>query len=145
MKIAKKKVSEEIFTGSMADITFLMIIFFMVTNTFSATRGLDFALPKEEKNPPAQIEREESVLIEIRPGGGIFVDGKAMAASAIIDYLRPKLAINQTKPVIIRPDPEAAYGDMVKVYDVLRSGKEQGLEIKNISIPTQREIDQFWY
>jgi len=144
MKFTKKKVSEEIFTGSMADITFLLIIFFMVTNTFSATRGLDFALPKEEKNPP-QIEREESVLIEVRPGGSFFVDGKPMAAGAILDYLRPKLAINQTKPVIIRPDPESSYGDMVKVYDVLRGGKDQGVEVKNISIPTQREIDQFWY
>ena len=144
MKIEKKKVSENIYTGSMADITFLLIIFFMVTNTFAATRGLDFALPKEEKNPP-QIEREESVLIEVRPGGGIFVDGKSMQVSGILDYLKPKLAINQTKPVIIRPDPEAAYGDMVRVYDVLRGGKDHGVEVKNISIPTQREIDQFWY
>ena len=144
MKFTKRKVSEDIFTGSMADITFLLIIFFMVTNTFSATRGLDFALPKEEKNPP-QIDREESVLIEVRPGGGIFVDGKSMQIGGILDYLKPKLAINQTKPVIIRPDPEAAYGDMVRVYDVLRGGKDHGVEVKNISIPTQREIDQFWY
>ena len=49
------------------------------------------------------------------------------------------------KPVIMRPGPEAAYGDMVRVYDVLRGGKDHGVEVKNISIPTQREIDQFWY
>jgi len=144
MKFEKKTVSDEIPTASMADITFLLIIFFMVTNTFAATRGLDFAVPKDEKNTGA-IEREESVLISIHPGGVIEVDGRAMRLDQILDYLKPKLQINQTKPVIIRPDPEAAYGDMVKVYDVLRSGKEQGLEIKNISIPTQREIDQFWY
>jgi biopolymer transport protein ExbD len=68
-----------------------------------------------------------------------------MRLEQIIDYLKPKLERNQTKPVIIRPDAEAAYGDMVKVYDVLRGAKDHGLEIKNISIPTQREIDQFWY
>ena len=144
MKIPKKKVSEEILTSSMADITFLLIIFFMVTNTFAATRGLDFALPKEEKNT-AQIEREESVLIEIRPGGGFIVDGKSMQPDQILDYLKPKLERNPAKPVIIRPDPEAAYGDMVRVYDALRQGKDKGIEVKNISIPTQREIDQFWY
>ena len=44
MKFTKKTVNDEIPTASMADITFLLIIFFMVTNTFAATRGLDFAL-----------------------------------------------------------------------------------------------------
>lgn len=144
MKFTKKTVSDEIPTSSMADITFLLIIFFMVTNTFAATRGLDFALPKEDKNPP-QIEKEDSVLIAIRPGGGLEVDGKPMRLDGIVDYLKPILERNQTKPVIIRPDPDAAYGDMVKVYDTLRGAKDKGLEIRNISIPTQREIDQFWY
>lgn len=144
MKFNKRKVSDEIPTSSMADITFLLIIFFMVTNTFAATRGLDFALPKEEKNPPL-IEREESTLVEIRPGGQIVVDGRPMLAGEILDYLKPKLERNPLKPVIIRPDQDAAYGDMVRVYDILRGGKDQGVEVKNISIPTQREIDQFWY
>lgn len=144
MRVGRRNVSSEIPTSSMADITFLLIIYFMVTTTFAATRGLDFALPKEEKNPPL-IEKEESVLIEIKPGGQIVVDGKPMLLYGILDYLKPILAVNQIKPVIIRPDPEAAYGDMLRVYDVLRGGKDHGVEVRNISIPTQREIEQFWY
>ncbi len=144
MKFNKKNLDDTIPTSSMADITFLLIIFFMVTNTFAATRGLDFAVPKEDRNPPS-VEREESVLVAIRQGGQIDVDGRPMQASEILDYLRPKLERNPLKPVIIRPDPDAAYGDMVRVYDVLRGGKDHGVEIKNISIPTQREIEQFWY
>ena len=144
MKFDKRTISDEIPTASMADITFLLIIFFMVTSTFSVTRGLDFAVPKEDRSTP-QVEREEAVLIAVRPGGTIEVDGRAMQLGDILDYLRPRLAVNQTKPVIIRPDPDAAYGDMVRVYDVLRGGKDQGVEVRNISIPTQREIDQFWY
>lgn len=144
MKFNKKNLDDTIPTSSMADITFLLIIFFMVTNTFAATRGLDFAVPKEDRNPPS-VEREDSVLIAVRQGGQIDVDGHPMQASEIIDYLKPKLERNPLKPVIIRPDPDAAYGDMVRVYDVLRGGKDSGLEIKNISIPTQREIEQFWY
>ncbi|MBP1643581.1 MAG: exbD [Acidobacteria bacterium] len=144
MKLEKKSVSDEIPTASMADITFLLIIFFMVTNTFSATRGLDFAIPKEDKSTPL-VEREESVLISIHAGGAIEVDGRSMRADQILEYLKPKLERNATKPVIIRPDPDASYGDMVKVYDVLREGKNKGVEVRNINIPTQREVDQFWY
>lgn len=143
MKFVTRRISDEIPTSSMADITFLLIIFFMVTNTFAATRGLDFALPKEEK--ATQIEKEDSVLISIRPGGVLEVDGRAMRHDQLLDYLKPKLEKNQTKPVIIRPEPETAYGEMVKVYDLLRRGKDLGVEIRNITIPTQREIDQFWY
>ncbi|KAB2961984.1 MAG: biopolymer transporter ExbD [Thermoanaerobaculia bacterium] len=144
MKFTRRTISDEIPTASMADITFLLIIFFMVTNTFAATRGLDFAIPKDDKSTPL-VEREESVLIAIHAGGAIEVDGRAMRPDQILEYLKPKLAINQTKPVIIRPDPDAAYGDMVRVYDVLREGKNKGVEVRNINVPTQREIDQFWY
>jgi len=145
VKFKKPKISEEIPTSSMADVTFLLIITFMLTSTFAASRGLDFALPEEDKNPPI-IEKEDAVLITIHPGGALEVDGKSMRLEGVMDYLRPKLERNPNKPVIIRPEPETAYGEMVRVYDYLRRGKsDYDLEVRNISIPTQREIDQFWY
>jgi biopolymer transport protein ExbD len=128
----------------MADIAFLLIIYFMVTTTFAATRGLDFALPKDEDNPP-MIEKEESVLVEIDSLGNLIVDAEPMKLEGLLDYLKPKLERNPMKPVIIRPDPSAPYGAMVSVFDELRQGAEKGVEVKNISIPTQREIEAFWY
>jgi biopolymer transport protein ExbD len=145
MKMKKERVSDEIPTASMADIAFLLIIYFMVTTTFAATRGLDFALPKDEDNPP-QVEKEEAVLIEIQPGGTLLVDTKAMPLEEILEYLKPKLERNPMKPVIIRPMETSEYGHMVDVFDELRQAKDKiGIEVKNISIPTPREIDAFWY
>ena len=68
-----KRELQEINAGSMADIAFLLIVYFMVTTTFAATRGLDFALPKDDDTPPV-VEKEESVLIEIRPTGDVIAD-----------------------------------------------------------------------
>jgi len=145
MKFKRDTVSEEIPTASMADIAFLLIIYFMVTTTFAATRGLDFSLPKEELDTPL-IDKEESVLIEIQPGGALIVDGKSMELDAVLDYLKPKLERNPMKPVIIRPDQMAEYGGMVDVFDELRQAPDKiGMPIKNVSIPTQREIEMFWY
>jgi biopolymer transport protein ExbD len=145
MKIKREtKVTDEIPTASMADVSFLLIVFFMITSTFAATRGLDFALPEQEDNPPV-VEKEESVLIEIQPGGQLLVDGTPMPLDGVLDYLRPKLERNPLKPVIIRPDPASEYGYMVDVFDELRLGAEKGVEVKNISIPTQREIQAFWF
>jgi len=142
----KGKVSDEIPTSSMADIAFLLIIYFMLTMTFATTRGLDFALPEDDDTPPI-IEKEDSVLIEILPDGQLFVDSKPMGLDEILDYLEPKLEANPKKPVIIRPDGAAPYGYMVEVFDILRQGKDElGLEKEiNVSIPTQREIETFWF
>ena len=144
MEFNKREASDEIPTSSMADIAFLLIIYFMITTTFAATRGLDWALPQEEDDTP-QVEKEEAVLIEIRRGGEFIVDGDPMEPEDIMDYLLPKLERNPKKPVIIRPDEDAEYGYMVEVFDELRQGEEQeGIKI-NISIPTRREIEMFWY
>jgi biopolymer transport protein ExbD len=144
MRFKRGSVSDEIPTASMADIAFLLIIYFMVTTTYAATRGLDFSLPQEEDTP--LVDKEESVLIEIQPGGVLMVDNRAMQLSEVLDYLKPKLERNPMKPVIIRPDEIAEYGYMVDVFDELRQAKEKiGIEVKNVSIPTQREIQMFWY
>ena len=92
------------------------------------------------------VEKEEAVLIEIQAGGALLVDQKPMQLDEILEYLEPKLERNPRKPVIIRPQQNAAYGDMVDVFDELRQAKDKmGFEVKNISIPTQREIDMFWF
>ena len=146
MKFKRDRASEEIPTSSMADIAFLLIIYFMITSSFTATRGLDFAPPKDDDSPPL-IEREESVLVEILPSGDLIVDQRPMLLDELIDYLKPKLERNPEKPVIIRPEPTAPYGRMVAVMDELRQGKEKAnlKEEIRISLPTQREIDSLWF
>lgn len=146
MKLQRdSKIPDEIPTSSMADIAFLLIIFFMITASFAATEGLDFKLPEDDDSTP-EIEPDEAVLIEIQPTGDLLVDAKPMRLEEVLDYLKPKLEVNTLKPVIIRPADTAPYGSMVDVFDELRQSQEKaGFEIKNISIPTQREIEAFWY
>ncbi len=166
MKFKKKKLSAEIFTGSMADVTFLLIIFFMVTSVFSATRGLDFSLP--EDTTTTEITQEESIDVYIRPGETLSIqaDGKDLTLEQLIPYVFEKLSQDAAKPVILRTDPEGTYGNMMQAFDELRRAKELWSnydvatetwtpkykdsagkplgEIQTISIPTQREIENIW-
>ncbi|MDA8016753.1 MAG: biopolymer transporter ExbD [Thermoanaerobaculia bacterium] len=141
----QRKVSDEIPTSSMADIAFLLVIYFMVTITLAATRGLDFGLDGDD-DPADVITPVESVLVEIGRGGLLTVDRKAMALEDLLLYLEPKLERNPKKPVILRPQPESEYKHMVAVYDVLRQGREKlGLDRDiQVSLPTEREIRSFW-
>lgn len=158
MKIKKKEVQSEIFTGSMADISFLLIIYFMITSAFSATRGLDFALPEDTDTP--EIKQEDSIDVHVLPGGAIEVDGAGMPLEGLLPYTLDKLIQNPDKPVILRTEPEATYGDMIRVFDELRKSEQEWSEdgqplykdthgkplvgIKTISIPTRREIENLW-
>ena len=133
--------SDAIPTVSLADIAFLLVVFFLVTNLFAATRGLDFGLPASDERAIV-VDRAGAVVVAILPGGALEFDGEPMPPERLADALRPKLAANPTMPVILRPDPDATYGEMIAIYDLLRGSA--GVAAETIAIPTQREIDQFW-
>jgi len=136
MKIEREKEEPEIPTASMADIAFLLIVFFMITSVFSVTRGLEFQLPKQDTDP-SEADPEEAVHINIRPVGdscAFIVDDEQMNLEDIAIYLQPKLARNPNKFVIIDPEPEAPYSCMVDAFDELKQA-----DVKNISIPTRAE------
>ena len=141
----KHRIPDEIPTSSMADIAFLLIIFFMVTAAFAGDRGLDFSFPKDE--PARTIETVHSVLVRVKAHGGLEVDRKPMGLDGLLPYLEPILKQNPTKPVILQTDDDASYGAMITVFDTLRQApKTLGLpgEIQ-ISLPSKRETSGFWY
>jgi biopolymer transport protein ExbD len=142
VKLIRKPAESEIPTASMADIAFLLIIFFMVTAVFSATKGLDFKLPKEENK---EADTEEAVFIKIGADASVSVDCQAMEASEILAYLEPKLTRDPNKPVILYTDPQAPYQAMIAVYDELGSAKDEthGFRVRNIAVPTQSEVMQY--
>lgn len=49
MKLTPRTVVSEIPTSSMADVAFLLIVFFLVSWAFAVSRGLDLALPTERE------------------------------------------------------------------------------------------------
>jgi biopolymer transport protein ExbD len=134
MKIARRDIPAEIPTASMADVAFLLIIFFLVASFYSVTRGIQFSLPKHE--PEALIaEPEASVLIQVATDGSLAVDRKPMALADLDDYVRDRLRRNPEKSVIMQTSLDAPYGAMVDVFDELRQ-----VGVRNIVIPTSQEL-----
>lgn len=144
IKLNSREASTEIPTSPMADIAFLLVIYFMIATTFAATQGLDFDI--SEDPDPQPIEPVEAVLVEVLPGGGLQVDGRPLRLKQLLPYLAPKLAQDPGKPVLVRTAPTAPYGATVTVLDELRQARQKlGLERDVvISTPTEREIAQFW-
>jgi biopolymer transport protein ExbD len=146
MKIARRRtLNAEIPTASMADISFLLIIFFLVTRVFSATRGLDFDLPAEET--AAKAEEVEAVYIQIAADGSLRVDKQPVELARLLEVLEPEMkpgAGDPDRQVIIRPDPQTPFQALIDVYDELRQARERrGFEIGSVSIPTQRQVREY--
>jgi len=143
VRLRRTATDSEIPTSSMADIAFLLIIFFMVTAVFSATKGLELKLPSDEVRP---ADPEPAVLIHVQRDR-VVVDCRPMEPDEILPYLEPKLLRNPNKPVILYTDSGAEYRNMVAVYDLLAETTAQDsrwpFAVKNISVPTRSEIERY--
>lgn len=131
----QKKIPAEIPTASMADIAFLLIIFFMLTAVYSSTRGLEFALPKQDTS---EVQPEEATHIHIYGEGNVFVDRRPVTTQQLESYIRGKMQQSPSKPVIIQTEMEVPYFVMIDVFDLLKK-----LQVRNIAIPTQAEIQRW--
>jgi len=137
MKIVRRTLPAEIPTSSMADIAFLLIIFFLVASFYSVTRGIQFSLPKHDE-AALTAEPEAAVLIEIESTGALLVDNKPMQLADIRSYIGPKLRQNPTKSVILQTSLEAPYQAMTDVFDELRQ-----VGVQNLVIPTNSELQTY--
>ena len=124
-------------TSSMADIAFLLIIFFMLTAVFATTKGLQFDLPKDD---PTQldVQPEEAVHVKITGESQYIVDKTPMTLEEMGGYVRMKMEQNPEKPVIIQTQAHVPYFVMIDVLDLLKY-----LQVANISIPTSTEIERW--
>jgi len=137
MKIVRREVPAEIPTASMADVAFLLIIFFLVTSIYSVTRGIQFSLPKHDE-AALTAEPEAATLIEIASTGALTVDSRPLPLTDLHGYLLPKLERNPTKSVILQTSLDAPYHAMTDVFDELRQ-----VGVQNLVIPTTTELQLY--
>jgi len=116
----------EIPTASMADIAFLLIIFFMTSTVFMRDKGLKLVLP-EKTDQIVKIGGERVIRVSINDAGEIFleeenitsvVDLKEKIENRITEY---KAKHEGKDPlIVIRTNVEAPYEKMIEVFDVIK-------------------------
>ncbi len=135
--IRRPRVPSEVPTSSMADIAFLLIIFFMLTAVFTSTQGLQFEFPKDDPTD-MDVQPEEAIHIKVVGEGQFLVDRTPASLEQLAGYVQSKMEQNPDKPVIIQTEPAVPYYVMIDVFDVLKY-----LEVKNVAIPTKSEVERW--
>lgn len=115
--------SDSIPTSSMADIAFLLLVFFLVTTTFPKDKGLAIVLPEVDAPVPEANVLHLFVLgtgeVEVRWGESQL--GQTVPASQVSRIWRDAVAENPLLIAAVKTRPDAAYRHMVDVLDELQT------------------------
>jgi biopolymer transport protein ExbD len=130
----KSKVSDEIPTSSMADIAFLLLIFFLVTTTFPKDKGLAIVLPEE--GVEASVSQKNILYLIIQPTGivdvkhGEAVQVQHMQPRQIEALWRESAADNPNLIAAVKTAPDAPYKYMMDVLDALHAAKADRISLQ---------------
>ena len=118
----RKRVLPEIPTASMADIAFLLIIFFLVTTTMNQDKGLSLHLPPVSETLEVQSKNILNVWINARDEIAFFErDELAVVPLAkLLDAVTTRLAANDKLIVSLKAERGATYRMFVDVLDELK-------------------------
>jgi len=121
----RNKSSAEIPTSSMADIAFLLIVFFLVTTTMNQDKGIGMQLPPAGESK--KIQKKNICNIWVNAEGRILIN---LEDEVPINQLRQnverRLAENENLIVSLKADDETPYNTFIQVLDQIKlSGAER--------------------
>lgn len=131
----KSKVSDEIPTASMADIAFLLLIFFLTTTVFEEEKGLPIVLP-EASAGEVQVSQRNIIHFLVQEDGAVVIRRgesqaeQVVAFSEIEGIMRQEIADNPEIIAAVKTAPEAPYRHMINVLDELQSAAAQRISLQ---------------
>jgi biopolymer transport protein ExbD len=106
----KSKASQEIPSSSLADIAFLLLIFFMVTTVFRTDSERDIVWPEAEATVRIDEKKKNILNIWVERNGSVYVNDQPYPMEQVSDLVRPLYAQSEQALVIsIRGDREVPY------------------------------------
>lgn len=137
MARSKNRTSNEINASSMADIAFLLLIFFLVTTTIAQDKGIQVLLPpwSDEIPDPTKLNKRNVFAVLVNADNQLLVRGeladvrelKERAKEFISNpYNREDLAESAQKAIIsLKNDRGTKYEVYIEVYNELKAAYQE--------------------
>lgn len=103
---------------SMADIAFILIVFFMVTTSFTRGPQLEVQLPTAETGEPPAVPT--AITISVGRDGTFAIDGREAPRELLGDLLRPLVGRLEQPAVVVAADKGVAWEEVVYAMDSAR-------------------------
>ena len=124
-----RRSSPEVNAGSMADIAFLLLVFFLVTTTISMDKGISLVLPSEGNE--MEVNKSNIVNILVNESGKVLVDDKPSRIVDIKSIAEKRIANNKNVIFSVQTHPRTKYQIYLKVLDRLKEAKASKISIAN--------------
>jgi biopolymer transport protein ExbD len=109
-------------TSSTADISFMLLIFFLVTSSMDAGKGLRRQLPPppQDQEQVADIRQEDIMTVTLAADGRLTVGGEPVTLDGLRRQVREFAAVNPRHRVVaIDVAPDARYDDYFQLQNAL--------------------------
>ena len=112
----------ELNTTSTADISFMLLIFFLVTSSMDTEKGLmrQLAPPPIENQQPQDINKDLVVRVELDAKDRLTCDGKTATLEELAEAVTAMAQVNRTGHVVsIQADRETTYEAYFRMQDAI--------------------------
>jgi biopolymer transport protein ExbD len=105
----KSKASSDIPSSSLADMAFLLLIFFMVTTTFPQERPMRMPWPEAEATEKLEEQRKNILNIFVTQQGQVYINDRLVGVDQVSGVIGPLYAENRSLLISLRADRNTPY------------------------------------
>ena len=130
MKILKRRHPHpEIPLVSTADISFLLLIFFLSTTIFATQRGISLELPRPG-DLPLVLSPAKTALLSVSADQSVTLDGVVVPMETLGHAIQMKLREKPDLTLILTIDPAAPYAALVGALDQVKLAGARQVSIR---------------
>lgn len=137
MAVGKKGVRADMNVTPMIDVLLVLLIIFMVLTPLMMMQHRVDVPKRAEVDLPPDVTSEQVVLTFTREGY-VYLNQVKIDRAELGKLLTERFKDRREKTIFLNIDPEANYGESLKVIDVVRNN---GLE--KLAVVTQKEGEKF--
>lgn len=114
----------------MIDMTFILLIFFMVSTTFVKDMKIDIDRPGAAA---AQVASSKALRLYIDKAGNVYMDGAPVKLWVLQGRIRDQLEGSTSKSVLVVTDEIVPSGRLVEVVDQARAGGAEDVGVATVA------------
>ena len=102
------------------DVVFLLLIFFMVSTTFTRETQLQLDQPESASGEPVENQNLEQIEVLVSAAGEVTINGKSLInpnLDSLQTALQREAGGNNSLPVVITADAKASHQSVITVMD----------------------------
>jgi biopolymer transport protein ExbD len=152
----KRSLETNIPSSSMADIAFLLLIFFLVATVIDVDTGIGMTLPELSDLEPPPVSKDRLAAVLINENNDVLLDGEPISIFQIKNTLKPriisKIELPKKKKLIVslKTDRRTAYNSYISALDQIKmaffevrdeySNSKFGMKYKDLAEESRKEI-----